>query len=237
MSNQFIEPELDEWYRQSKRRGMVMGKPIPLVFVLLASVVLMTLIWPKASLYTQDVHDCGDITIRPEQKPTERLPLTHNTFCRMTGTVSDLRIFTSGAEHLDGPEYDKGVLPPKAAFEDVRYFSKLTGDKVFVILDAAAEDVYTHRLKRQGEALLGFGVNHVGRIIDPNVSGSSFRRIGNYMRAQFILPPEREIRLFDTTDTPEKHFWHLVAFIVAVIGCALSSFGLIRVLGRRRKTV
>ena len=184
----------------------------------------------------QDVLDCGDITIRPESSPADRPPLTHNTFCEMRGTVSDLRIFTSGADHLDGPEYEKNTLPPRSAFDGVRYFSKLTGDKVFVILDAAAEDVYAHRQKRKGEALLGFGVSHVGRVIDPSKANGNFRRIGNYMRAQFLVPAEREIRLFDTTDTPEKHFWHLVALITAGVGVLFSSFGLLRLLHLRRRT-
>ena len=214
-----------------------MGRPIPLVFVFIASTILMTLIWPKAELYTQEVLDCGDITIRPELEKNQRPKLTHNTFCKLTGTVADIRVFTSGADHLDGPEFDKDVLPPQTAFENVRYFSKLTGDKVFVILDAAATDVYAHRRKRQGQALLGFGVDHVGRVIDPSLGGSKYRRIGNFMRAQFVVPPEKDIRLFDTTDTPDQHLWHLVALLVAALGCVLSGFGLFRVLRRRTTPV
>lgn len=234
VDNEFLEPELDNWLAKPRPSGLIMNRPIPLLIVFLVSVVLLAMIYPKAALYLKPVQECGDITLRPETSPDSRIPLVHNTFCTMTGTVADLRVFTSGGDHLDGPEYEKGVLPPQSAFEDVRYFSKLTGDKVFVVLDAAADDVYAHRRKREGDALFGFGVDHVGRVIDPSQASSNLRKIGYFMRRQFIVPANRPIRLFDTTDTPGQHLSHFIAMLTAAVGFLLSGYGLVRLFRRRR---
>jgi hypothetical protein len=234
VDNEFLEPELDHWLANPRPSGFIMNRPIPLLIVCIVSIILLGLIYPKAELYLKPVQSCGDITLRPETAFEKRIPLEHNTFCRMIGTVADLRVFTSGGDHLDGPEYEKGVLPPQAAFEDVRYFSKLTGDKVFVILDAAADDVYTYRRKHDGDALFGFGVDHIGRVIDPAQSSGSLRKIGYFMRQQFVVPPSRPIRLFDTTDNPGQHLSHFIAMITAVIGLLFSGYGLVRLWRKRR---
>lgn len=234
MDNEFLEPELDNWLAKPQSSGFIMNRPIPLLIVCIISVILLVLIYPKAELYLKPVEDCGDITVRPELAPDKRIPLVHNTFCKMTGTVADLRVFTSGGDHLDGPEYEKGVLPPKTAFEDVHYFSKLTGDKVFVVLDAAADDVYAYRRKHEGDALFGFGVDHVGRVIDPSKASAKLRKIGHFMRRQFVVPGNRPIRLFDTTDTPAEHRSHFIAILTAFLGLLLSGYGLIRLVRKRR---
>jgi hypothetical protein len=234
VDNEFLEPELDNWLAKPQSSGLIRNRPIPLLIVCIISVILLAMIYPKAEFYLKPVEDCGDITVRPEVAPDQRIPLNHNTFCKMTGTVADLRVFTSGGDHLDGPEYEKGVLPPQSAFEDVRYFSKLTGDKVFVMLDAAADDVYAYRRKHEGDALFGFGVDHVGRVIDPAKASSSLRKIGHFMRRQFIVPGNRPIRLFDTTDTPAQHLSHFIAMLIALVGFLLSGYGLIRLLRKRR---
>ena len=145
----------------------------------------------------------------------------------MTGTVADLRVFSSGADHLDGPEFEKGVLPPQSAFDGVKYFSKLTGDKVFVILNAADDRVYTVSAACR-RCLFGFNIDHVGRIVDPSQTSGSLKKIGHYMRRQFIVPANRPIRLFDTTDTPNSHLGHFIAWVVAALGALLASYGLIR---------
>ena len=198
VNNEFLEPELDNWLANPKPSGFIMNRPIPLTMVLLVSIILLVLIYPKAELYLKPVGDCGDITTRPELAPNDRIALTHNTFCRMTGTVADLRVFSSGADHLDGPEFEKGVLPPQSAFDGVKYFSKLTGDKVFVILNAADDRVYKYRRKHAGDALFGFNIDHVGRIVDPSQTSGSLKKIGHYMRRQFIVPANR-------ADPPLRH--------------------------------
>ena len=101
MDNEFLEPELDNWLAKPRSSGFIMNRPILLLIVCIISVILLVLIYPKAELYLKPVSDCGDITIRPEVPLDQRIPLVHNTFCKMTGTVADLRVFTSGGDHLD----------------------------------------------------------------------------------------------------------------------------------------
>lgn len=233
VDKEILEPELDHWHANPQPSGFIMNRPIPLLIVCIVSIILLVLIYPKAELYLKPVQECGDITYRPETAPDKRIPLEHNTFCRMIGTVADLRVFTSGGDHLDGPMYEKGVLPPQADFEDVRYFSKLSGDKVFVILDAAADDVYSHRRRHDGDALFGFGVDHIGRVIDPAKTSGNLRKVGYFMRQQFVVPPSRPIRLFDTTDNPGEHLSHFIAMITAAIGLLLSVYGLVRLWRKR----
>ena len=129
MSNQFIEPELDNWISDTRRRRSFINRPIPLFFMLVISIGLTWIIFPKANLYFLEVKDCGDITSRPGQKIEERTPLLHDTFCTMTGVVSDLRVFSSGTEHLADANPKDGPLPKQNEFEDVRYFSKLAATK------------------------------------------------------------------------------------------------------------
>ncbi len=233
MSNEFIEPELDNWVSDTRQRRSFINRPVPLFFMLAIAIALTVMIFPKANLYFLEVKDCGDITYRPGQKPAERIPLVHDTFCTMTGVVSDLRVFSAGTEHLDNANPKDGPLPTQEEFKDVRYFTKLSGDKVFVILDAAADDVYAHRKRHRGDGLFGFAVDHVGRIINPTTEGGKYRRIGNFLRSHFALSATDEMRLLDTTDTPEDHLFHLIAFVLAALGVLLASFGLLRLWRRR----
>ena len=235
MSNEFIEPELHNWVSDTRKRRSFVNRPIPLFFMLVIAMGLTVMIFPKASLYFLEVKDCGDITYRPGQKPSERIPLVHDTFCKMTGIVSDLRLFSSGTEHLENTDPKDGPLPVQEKFKDVRYFSKLSGDKVFVILDAAADDVYAHRTRHRGDGLFGFSVDHVGRVINPNAEGGKYRRIGNFLRSHFALGATDEMRLLDTTDTPDDHLFHLIAFGLAALGVLLAAFGMLRLWARRMK--
>ena len=233
MSNQFIEPELDNWISDTRRRRSFINRPIPLFFMLAISIGLTWIIFPKANRYFLEVKDCGDITSRPGQKIEERTPLLHDTFCTMTGVVSDLRVFSSGTEHLADANPKDGPLPKQNEFEDVRYFSQLAGDKVFVILDAAADDVYAHRLRHRGDGLFGFSVDHVGRVINPEIEGGQYRRIGKFLRAHFALGATDKMTLLDTTDVPDDHLIHFVALCLAGLGVLLAAFGLGRLWRQR----
>ena len=228
MSNEFIDPELENWVSNAQKRRSLVNHPVPLFFMLAISIALMFIIFPKAKLYFQEVKDCGDITYRPSQKPADRISLDHDTFCKMTGTVSDLRVCSSGTEHLKNVNQKKSKLPAQEEFEDARYFTKLAGDKVFIILDAADDDVYAHRKKYRGDGLFGFGVDHVGRVINPNSEGGKYHSIGKFLRTHFALSQTDEMRLLDTTDTPDDHIFHLIALVLVTLGALLASFGLIR---------
>ena len=232
MSNEFIEPELDNWLAEQGRRKSIMDRPILLFLVLLLSLGLLSVIYPKAALYFEKVNDCGDITTRPEVEAKKRIELTHDRFCQMTGIVSDLRVFSSGDDEQRKPSSD-APFPAQDEFDGVRYFTKLAGDKVFVVLDAAADDVYAHRKRHRGDGLFGFEIDHVGRVIDPASEGGKYQRIAAFLRAHFGLRQADNMRLLDTTDSPEAHLIHVIAFSLSGLGTLLSAFGLVRLWRRR----
>ena len=114
-------------------------------------------------------------------------------------------------------------IPPIEKLDGVKYFSKLAGDRVFIILDAQDTAVYEHRLKRRGDGLLGYNVNQVGRLFDPDKSSRSMKNIGLFLKANFGLKSDHPIMIFDTTDIPSSHFNHLVALIFSILGLILAT--------------
>ena len=210
-----------------------MHSPILLFMVFGLSVGLTVIIFPKANHYFQTVDDCGDITGRPSQQPSERIKLEHNTYCKMTGIISGLRVFSSGPERIKSADLLEGKFPVQTDFEGVNYFAKLDGDKVFVILDAASDEVYAHRKRNRGDGLFGFNVAHAGRVVDPSQESGKYRKIGLFLRNQFALSASDDMRLLDTTDIPQDHRIHFIALCVAVLGALLSAFGLLRLWRQR----
>ena len=221
MSNEFIDPELENWVdSQQKLKGSWRRVSVLGCAILMAS-ALIALIYPKASLYFEPTLDCGDITTRPERKKSDRIKLNHNTFCSIRGIVSDLRVFST-EQDVDGPNKKPTKIPPIEKLDGVRYFSKLAGDRVFIILDAQDPAVYAHRLKRRGDGLLGYNVDQTGRLFDPDKSSRSMKNIGLFLKANFGLKSDQAIMIFDTTDVPSSHFNHLIALIVSILGLMLA---------------
>ena len=233
LSNEFIEPELENWVAESYKRRSVMNSPVLLFMVFGISIGLTTLIFPQAKHYFQDIKDCGDITNRPSLSPEKKIPLIHNQYCEMTGIISGLRVFSAGSEKIDSLKPDDDRFPTQTEFEGVHYFAKLAGDKVFVVLDAAADDVYRHRSENRRDGLFGFNINHAGRVVDPKTEGGKYSKIGAFLRKQFALSASDDMRLLDTTDIPQNHLTHFIALCVAFVGVLLSGFGLLRLWRRR----
>ena len=155
MSNEFIDPELENWvdsqqkFKGSWRRVSVLGCAI-----LMAS-ALIALIYPKASLYFKPTLDCGDITTRPERKKSERIKLNHNTFCNVRGVVSDLRVFST-EQDVDGPNKKPTKIPPIEKLDDVRSTSLSLPEIASLSFWMRRTPPYTHIVSNAGAT--GFGL-------------------------------------------------------------------------------
>ncbi|MGK0359282.1 MAG: hypothetical protein ACI9U2_001583 [Bradymonadia bacterium] len=219
-----LEDEFDDgWEPPPPPRGVTMRNPILLVAVLAGSIFMFVKYLPRVT-YMFDARtpgECGKIHERPEaRKAGEALPpLTHDSYCTAQGLVQNFTILATGEP--------KANTDPAKRNEGRKYYVKLDGDKVFVVLAADRPDVIKYRARRG--SLLGFNINEAGRMIDPDAD-TLYNETGRRLRLEFSTPATETIRIFDTTDDPSARWPALVACIFLLLTALLALFGLIRTL-------
>lgn len=203
-------------------RGVTMRNPILLIAVLVGSIFMIFKYWPRVA-YMIDARtpaDCGKIHERPHRRAAnDNLPpLTHDSYCTAQGLVQNFTILATGEAqaHTDPAKRNEGR----------KYYVKLDGDKVFVVLAADRKDVVKHRARRG--SLLGFEVKETGRMIDPDAD-PLYKETGRKLRLHFSVPQSDTVRIFDTTDRPNDRWPAAVGIIFLGLTALLALFGLIRI--------
>lgn len=218
-----LEDDFDDaWDPPPAPRGVTMRNPILLVAVLAGSIFMFVKYLPRV-MYMLDARtpaDCGKIHERPEARKsgTALPPLTHDSYCTAQGLVQNFTILATGEPTAN--------TDPAKRNEGRKYYVKLDGDKVFVVLAADRPDVIKYRARRG--SLLGFEVKEAGRMIDPDAD-SLYKETGKRLRLEFSTPATESIRIFDTTDDPSARWPALVACIFLLLTALLALFGLIRI--------
>ena len=223
----------EEDFEAQSRRGFTMRHPILLVFVIVGAAFMSFKTWPRAAFYFAETIDCGELSDRPllrQTAPDKLIPLRHDTYCKLSGTVHQLHALATAKKDGNQPGSDGGRLETMKELEGVKYYVKLAGDSVFAVLPADRLDIHTHRVRQS--SLFGYEVNETGRIYDPSqeAGGATTER---YLRVSFALPDDKKIFLFDTTQHPEDRWGFLVILILMGLTGTLALFGLIRSLLRR----
>lgn len=222
--------DLEDLDPVERGRGLTMRHPVLLVLVLAGAVFMAVHHWPRAAYLLQagEPADCGDISRRPGLKADnpEALPkLEHDRYCKLVGTIQSWAILAAG-----GPEKDDPTASPQARNAGRKYYLKLVGDRVFVVLAADREDVINYRL-RHGN-LLGFEVNETGRMIDPDRE-RGYDTVAETLRLKFSIPEGEPIRIFDTTDQPLDRWPQALVVVLMGFTALLALFGLGRFAIRR----
>ena len=226
-------PLYEEWEEEPARRaprlGVTMRHPVLLVFVMAASVFMVHRHWRQATRLLEPDHlvQFGEITDRPHLKSEapESLPrLEHNRYGKLSGVVESTQLLWTG------PKTDSA--DPVKKLEDRKYYLKLLGDRVFVMIAARRADVREFRMKHNN-SLLGFALeNATGRMIAVD-SEPSYRGLAATLRYKHSIPDDEPIWVFDTTAQPmDPRFAGGVVGLTALIAL-LALFGLVR-LGIRR---
>lgn len=218
-----LEDEFDDaWDDAPPPRGVTMRNPVLLLAVLAGSIFMFVKYWPRVAymIEAQTPAECGKIHLRPEKREAgEALPpLTHDTWCTAQGLVQNFTILATGEpkEHVD----------PARRNEGRKYYVKLDGDKVFVVVAADRKDVVKFRARRG--SLLGFEVKEPGRMIDPDAD-PLYAETGRKLRLHFGIPATETIRIFDTTDAPSSRWPAAVGCVFLLLTGLLALFGLIRI--------
>lgn len=206
-------------------RGITMRSPILLLLVLMGSVFMMMKYWPRVAymIQAQEPADCGSISERPilrSEDASDLPPLTHNSYCRVQGTVQNFTILATGEPKVGKTEVERNA--------GRKYFVKLDGDKIFSVFGAERPDVI--RFRGRHGSLLGFEMNENGRMIDPDAD-KGYAATARILRLKFGVEDNTPIRIFDTTDTPER-WGALVGIIFLALTSLLALLGLFRY-GRR----
>ena len=220
------DPPPNGW--QPPRRGVAMRHPTLLLLILAAAIFMIYAHVPIARYVLQsgDPADVGDITDRPDFRAEgQPVPaLTHDRFSVLSGIIESTRLLWTGRQTTD----DEG----KPQVEGRRYYVKLAGDKVFIVLDAERADIDDYRLRHEG-ALLGFHIEREsGRMFDADRE-PGYRELGAQLRARYGLDSEQTVWVFDTTDQPTDRWYPTVVIALMTFIAGLALFGLIRV-GRQR---
>lgn len=219
----------DEWGAPAPSRGTTMRHPVLLVLVVIGSVFMFIKTWPKVDymIAARTPTECGDLSQRPEQRsddPAGLPPLPHDTHCHVRAHVQRLSILATGASAETGD--------PSTDNAGRKYYLKLDGDKVFGVIAADRPDVINFRLRRGN--LLGFEVDTVGRMIDPDQE-PELRATAKTLRVKFGVPDSEPIRIFDTTQQPGDRWPYVAICVLMVFTALLALFGLLRVLRVRRE--
>ncbi|MBU0554190.1 hypothetical protein KKF91_19110 [Myxococcota bacterium] len=227
----FKEEEEAEAVKEPAPRPTTMRHPLLLVFVILGAAFLFWRSLPPAlEFFDADAPgDCGDLTLRPEQRAAQPdlPPLPHKQYCRLQSTVDTLSILATGEEQRS--------IDPYKRHEGRRYFVKLAGDKVFAVFAGERRDVVNYRDRKS--SLVGFQVDEVGRVLDPDVM-RGYEGTARTLRLKYSIPDGVPIRLFDTTDDPKKRWPYLLVCGLMLMMIGLASFGLARLglaAARRRR--
>lgn len=218
-----LEDEFEDgWDDPPPPRGVTMRNPILLLAVLAGSIFMFAKYWPRVA-YMIDARtptDCGKIHLRPELRESggDLPPLTHDTWCTAQGLVQNFTILATGEakEHTDPAKRNEGR----------KYYVKLDGDKVFVVLAADRKDVVKFRARRG--SLLGFEVKEPGRMIDPDAD-PLYAETGRKLRLHFSISETDTVRIFDTTDAPSSRWPAAVGCVFLLLTGLLALFGLIRI--------
>lgn len=226
------EEDDDDWGPPPKRRGTTMRHPLLLVLVVAGAIFLFIKTWPKVAymIDAQDPAECGDLSLRPEiraKDPSALPPLPHDTHCHVRAHVQGLSIMATS------PNDD--VMQTGDPYKDNagrKYYLKLDGDKVFGVIAADQKPVINFRLKRGN--LLGYEIDAVGRMIDPDQE-PSLRATAKTLRLKFNVPDSEPIRIFDTTQQPGDRWPYVVICALMAFTALLGLFGLLRILRRRAR--
>lgn len=206
----------------TRPRGVTMRNPVLLIAVLAGSLFMFAKYWPRVA-YMIDARtpgECGKIHERPVKREAgAALPeLTHDSYCNAQGLVQNFTILATGEakEHAD----------PARRNEGRKYYVKLDGDKVFVVLAADRKDVIKYRARRGN--LLGFEIKEPGRMIDPDAD-PLYAETARKLRVHFSIPETEPIRIFDTTDQPNSRWPAAVGCVFLLVTALFALFGLVRI--------
>lgn len=240
MARQSAQPgdeiDLDAWLAEGEGevageppppRGVTMRNPLLLLVVLGVAIFLFVESWPRTAYMFAEPTECGDISQRPELE--------------LADPASVPTLPTDGLCHLRGISQSRGNLATGEAREDTedpylknagrKLYVKLFGDAVFAVLPADRE-VIGYRLKHEG--LVGYEVDTVGRIFDPDAV-EGYADTARTLRLKFSVASDQPIRIFDTTDDPADRWPYLIISVVLLLTALLAAYGLLRIaLGRRR---
>ena len=218
------EPALDSFEEDAPApQKSFVRHPVVLVATLLGALFLLWKSWPSVEylLTHQTPDDCGNISERPFLNP--QVPLEHDRYCTMQGTVQSLAVLSSGGS--DDPN-------PIKANKGRKYYVKLDGDRIFAVLDANDHAVTSWHLHKGN--LLGFQVTGPGRIIDPQKDPHS-AAIADQLRRSFAIPQSDPIRIYDTFDRPWDRWPKLCICLLMVLTILLTSYLLIRQLAFKKR--
>lgn len=225
--------EDEGWYddepppRRRGYTGVMMRHPLLLLLVLGLGIFTIVRYLHLAELYFADpaANDYGDVIDRPQLRSEGKTPVAfqHGVFAKLAGTVgSPVMLYQAPSGGSDSPD------APGA-----RYFVKVAGDNVFLVVDASRPDVIEHR--NQLNSLLGFGFEGVGRMISSN-SDPLYASVVRTLRLKFSLKDDEPVWLFDTTDRPEEYQSYLIILCFSGLVILLALFGLYRYWRRRGET-
>ncbi|MEE2788632.1 MAG: hypothetical protein VX589_14915 [Myxococcota bacterium] len=229
------EPE-DEWLYaddvelslRPTRRGVMMRHPFLLCLVIGAATFLGYKTWPKAAFFFAELADCGPLLERAQdlsKAEGQFVPLRHDTYCTLAGTVQTLNTFATPKK--DGTQPGRGgQIDTLVELEGVKYYVKLAGGHVFAILPADRKDVHAYRVKKQ--RMFGFSIDEPGRVIDPTKT-SQYARTGRFLKLKFALSDEYPIYLFNVADHPVDRWPYLLIMVLMGATALLALFGLGRI--------
>ncbi len=232
MSEEFLENaplfEEENW-EEIKPKRRFMRSPLLMLLLLLGASFLLFKTLPKALHFFDGspLEECGELSDRPHLRRNnpELPPLAHQRYCQLSGTVDTFSILATG-------EVQESLSPYKR-HEHRRYFVKLAGDKVFLILAGDRRDVVNYRDRQN--SLLGFSIKEPGRILDPDQM-PGYEHTSRTLRLKYSLPESQAIRLFDTTDHPHDYWPYLLICFLMALTIALALFSLFRFTWLRLRT-
>lgn len=228
-----LPPDLDDldWGEEdapARQRGsytgVMMRHPLMLLLVIGLGVFTITRSLPAAELYFADpgAVDYGDMLERPEQRSEGKTPkpFVHGQFATLSGTVISLATLYQAARSDD---------PPGAPGS--KYFTKVAGDNLFLVVDASREDVQAH-YDRVGRSLVGFEFREQGRLINP-AEEPLYSSVDRTIRLKYNIKDDEPVWLFDTTDSPDEYLSHVIIIGFSGLVILVALFGLLRYWRRR----
>ncbi|MFN3203024.1 MAG: hypothetical protein ACE366_31815 [Bradymonadia bacterium] len=223
----------DDWYddeddapqpRGVSYSGLMMRHPLLLLFVIGLGVFTIIRELPSAQLFFADptVINYGDLIERPQMRADGKEPpaFDHGVFCTLAGTVNSLTMQYQGARNSNGESTNTAA----------KYFVKIAGDSVFLIIAADREDVQTHI--RSMTTLVGFGFEEQGRMINAD-HDPIYASTARTLRLHYNIKDDEPLWLFDTTDTPSAYRGHFLIVCFSGLVILVALFGLFRYWRRR----
>ncbi len=196
-----------------KKRLSFANSPIALILIILLSAYLCYGSYPafKAVLEKDQYDDCGDVTLRPDQReknPSAMVQFRHKQKCILKGVAQSLNVYEVGK--AENPE----SKDPFEVKKGLSYVLKLVGDKVFAIVPAHEQWVEGYKIKT--ESLAGLEINGKGIMVSPKLD-RTYAKLGDQLRLSFQIPDEEEIFFFDMGYDPMDQKLPLFTFFFSPI--------------------